>query len=323
MLKRQDGAPLGGTSIVLKAVGALLFLSAIALWLSRAPDWPVEALVARWAPPPSMFIELNGQLVHLRDEGPRHAPVLVLLHGMGSSLHTWEGWATALRARRRIITLDLPGSGLSGSNASGDYRSESDARFVLDVLDRLGVQRFVVGGHALGGEVAWRIALLASQRVERLILVDAAGQRQALESVPLVLRAATLPLADRLFEYVLPRPVLVTLLHQAYGDPLLVSDSLIDRYQAMMLREGNRQALVQRLLQDMAGADSARIAELKLPTLLLWGGRDRLLPPKVARHFAEQISGSELVVFDNLGHMPHEEDAASSVAAARDFLLRE
>jgi pimeloyl-ACP methyl ester carboxylesterase len=163
-------------ALALKLLGALLFMTAIAMWLSRAPDWPVEALVARWAPPPSDFIDVEGQLVHLRDVGPRDDPEpLVLIHGTSASLHTWEGWVKALSARHRVISFDLPGFGLTGPNASGDYRGDSYARFVLDLMDQLKVQRMAVAGNSLGGEVAWRTALMAPRRVTKLILVDAAG----------------------------------------------------------------------------------------------------------------------------------------------------
>ncbi|MEO7851552.1 MAG: alpha/beta fold hydrolase [Rubrivivax sp.] len=310
-------------ALALKALGALLLLTAIAMWWSRAPDWPVEALVARWAPPPSQFIEFDGQLVHLRDVGPRHDDEpLVLIHGTASSLHTWEPWVAELRQQHRVISFDLPGFGLTGPNSSGDYHGETYARFVLALMDRLGVQRFVLAGNSLGGEVAWRTALLAPERVAGLILVDAAGQDVAPTSTPIGFIAARVPVLNRLLDWVLPRPVVVASLHNVYGDPARVSDELIDRHMQLALREGNRRALVQRLQQAARGQDAPRIAELRLPTLILWGARDRLIPVEAARRFQADIPGSELVVFDTLGHVPHEEDPAQTLAAVRAFLKR-
>ena len=308
-------------ALLLKLFGALLFLSAIAMWLSHAPDWPVESLVARWAPAPSQFIDLDGQLVHLRDVGPRDDPEpLVLVHGTADSLHTWEGWVKALAPQHRIISFDLPGFGLTGPSAAADYRGDTYARFVLALMDRLKVQRFAIGGNSLGGEVAWRTAWLAPERVTRLILVDAAGPEFKSDAVPLAFLAARVPVLNQVFDWVLPRPMVVASLRNVYGDPSRVSDDVVERHYQLALREGNRRALVQRLQQSRRGEDAQRIAELKLPTLILWGGRDRLIPPPVAQQFHERIAGSRLVMFDDLGHVPQEEDPARTAAAVKDFL---
>jgi pimeloyl-ACP methyl ester carboxylesterase len=289
--------------------------------MTRAPDRPVQTLVARWAPPPSDFIELQGQLVHLRDEGPRADPLpIVLLHGTSSSLHTWEGWAAALRGQRRVISVDLPGFGLTGPNASGDYRSGSYARFVLALMDALQVRRFVVGGNSMGGEIAWHTAALAPDRVERLILVDAAGYAFQPESVPIGFRIARTPGLNKLMEWLLPREFVIASVRNVFGDPSRVTPALVDRYFELTLREGNRHALAQRFQQMAPGEDAARIATLKLPTLILWGGRDRLIPPENARRFQADIAGSTLVMFDELGHVPQEEDAARTVVPMKAFL---
>jgi pimeloyl-ACP methyl ester carboxylesterase len=312
-------------ALALKLFGVLLMLGAIALALSRAPDRPVESLVARWAPAPSEFAAVRGQLVHLRDVGPRDDPLpVVLVHGTSSSLHTWEGWAGALQSRRRVITFDLPGFGLSGpftgQYTPGDYRGDTYARFVLDLMDHLRVARFVIGGNSLGGEVAWRVAALAPARVDRLLLVDAAGLDYRPSSLPIGWLVARLPLLDRLSEYVLPRSLVAQGLASAYGDPQRVSAELVDRYYELTLREGNRRALAQRLRQWQPGADVDRLEALKLPTLIVWGGRDRLVPPAAGREFARRIAGSRLVLFDDLGHVPQEEDAARTVVAVQAFL---
>lgn len=308
-------------ALALRVVGLLLILSAIAVALSRAPDRPVETLVARWAPPPSDFVDLDGQLVHLRDVGPRGDPVpVVLIHGTSASLHTWEGWVAALQGQRRVITFDLPGFGLTGPSASGDYRGETYARFVLALLDRLRVGRAAIGGNSLGGEVAWRVAVLAPERVERLILVDAAGPAFERQSVPVGWIVARTPVLNRLMEHLLPRSMVAASLVSVYGDPARVTEDLVDRYFELTLREGNRRALAQRLQQWQAGEGSERVATIIQPTLILWGGRDRLIPPAVGRWFDGQIADSTLVVFDDLGHVPHEEDPARTVQPVLEFL---
>jgi len=309
------------TRVILASIGLLLVAGAIALALARTPDCTVESLLPRWAPPPSAFISLKGQSVHYRDEGPRNDPLpLVLVHGTSASLHTWEGWVAALKSERRVISFDLPGFGLTGPSAGGDYRDETYARFVLELLDELKVRRFAIGGNSLGGEVAWRAALAAPSRVERLILIDAAGYAYQPKSVPIGFRIARIPLLNRIGDIVLPRSLVEASVLKVYGDPSRVTPALVDRYFELTLREGNRRALGQRFQQMALGADAARIRELKLPTLILWGARDELNPPENAKRFQADIAGSRLVVFDDLGHVPHEEDPARTVAAVRQFL---
>ena len=320
---------------VQRAVGLLLILSAVALALARAPDVPVEGLVARWAPPPSDFIEVKGQTVHLRDEGPRHdggpdggPPPIVLIHGTSASLHTWEGWAKALKGQRRVISFDLPGFGLTGpfvaNPAAGyeadNYHGDTYARFVLDLLDALQVQRAVIVGNSLGGEVAWRTAAMAPQRVASLVLVDAAGLNFKPQKVPLGFLLARAPVLNKLAEWALPRGVVVEGLHSVYGDPTRVTETLVDRYFELALREGNRRALGLRARQMVMGEHTERLATLKLPTLILWGGRDRLIPPEAGVEFERRIAGSRRVVFEHLGHVPQEEDPALSVAPVKEFL---
>ncbi len=313
-----------------RAIGLLLMATALALALSRAPDLPVQALVARWAPAPSDFIDLHGQLVHLRDEGPRNDPLpIVLVHGTSASLHTWQGWAAALRAQRRVITFDLPAFGLTGPfagrYAGQTYRGDEYARFVLDLMDALGVQRAVLGGNSLGGEVAWRVASLAPQRVERLILVDAAGYAFEPASIPIGFMLARVPVLNRLTEWLLPRGVVEASVRDVYGDAGKVTSALVDRYFELTLREGNRRALLQRfqaMRRDAEAYDDnrVRIRALKLPVLILWGGRDRLIPPAIANQFNADIAGSRLVVFDRLGHVPHDEDPTATAAVVREFV---
>ncbi|MDP1902179.1 MAG: alpha/beta hydrolase [Rubrivivax sp.] len=314
---------------LLRVLGVLLMLTALGLALSRAPDRPVETLVARWAPAPSDFIDVKGQIVHLRDEGPRGDPLpIVLIHGTSASLHTWEGWVRALKGQRRIVTFDLPGFGLTGPftgpYASGPeasrYHGDAYARFVLDLLDALKIQRAVLGGNSLGGEVAWRMAALAPQRVDRLVLVDASGPAFKPQSMPLGFWIARVPVINRLAEYVLPRALVAQGLANVYGDPAKVTPELVERYFELTLREGNRRALAQRMQHVTVGEQAERIASLKLPTLILWGGRDKFIPPEVARQFQQQIVASKLVMFDDLGHVPQEEDPARTVLPVKAFL---
>lgn len=306
--------------IALKAFGILLMLAALAFAVTKAPDRSLESLVPRWAPPPSDFIELDGQLVHYRDQGPSSDPLpLVLIHGTSASLHTWEGWVAGLSATRRVISFDLPGFGLTGPNAGGDYTDARYVAFVRSLLVRLGVGRAIVAGNSLGGEIAWQLALADPARVAGLVLVDAAGHKFEPESLPLGFRIARIPVLREPMRWVLPRRAIEDSVRDVYGDPARVTAALVDRYYELALREGNRVALMQRMDQ-LAPGPVERLPEIKVPTLILWGGKDRLIPLRWGEAFHQAIPGSRLVVFTKLGHVPQEEDPAATLAALRDWL---
>ena len=308
-----------------RIIAGVLLLVAFALGAAfivwRVPDQPMSALQARWAPPPSQFIGVRGMQVHVRDQGPRDDPVpIVLLHGTGASLHTWEGWTRELVRERRVIRFDLPGFGLTGPSPDGAYTVESYVDTVLAVADTLGVQRFVLAGNSLGGYVAWATAVLHPQRVDRLILVDAAGYPFQSQSVPLAFRIARTPVLNVLMRDVLPRSVVESSLRDVYGEPSRVTPELVDRYFDLATRAGNRAALVARFDQTQPGSLAERVPEIRVPTLILWGGKDRLIPLEFGERFARDIQGSRLVVFDALGHVPHEEDPARTAAAVLPFI---
>ena len=291
--------------------------------LNWAPDRPLDELKARWAPPPSQFVDIDGMSVHLRDQGRRDDPEpILLLHGTSASLHTWEGWVKELAPRRRVISVDLPGFGLTGPFADGNYHVEHYTAFLLALLDHLRVKRVVLVGNSFGGQLAWRFALAHPERSARLVLVDAAGYPRNAESVPIGFRLAGIPALAPLMSRLLPRSMIESSVRNVYGDPDKVDDELVERYYQLTLREGNRQALRQRFAQAPSGELHERIGELQLPTLIIWGARDRLIPPDNAERFAADIEGSQLVLFDDLGHVPQEEDAQRTVAVLVAFLLR-
>lgn len=299
---------------VLVAIGGYV----VATW---APDVAVETLMARWALPPSRFLSVDGMQVHLRDEGPRADSVpIVLLHGTSSSLHTWDGWADSLKGTRRVIRFDLPGFGLTGPAADGDYRMEAYVRFVTHMLDTLGARRVVLAGNSLGGWIAWRVAVARPNLVQRLILVDAAGYPFESRSVPIGFRLARIPVLNQLVQRILPRSVVEGSVRSVFGDPAKVTPALVDRYYDLTRREGNRAALVARFAQVHADPDTTAIRVIRQPALILWGGRDQLIPPDNAARFGRDIRGSRVMMLDRLGHVPHEEDPVATLAVVRQFL---
>lgn len=299
---------------------ALMALAAAAAWWHTPPQ-PAQSLVERWGMPPSQFEEVAGRIVHLRDEGPRDdAEPLVLLHGLGGSLHDWEPWTAALRGTHRVIRLDLPGSGLSSAAAEGDYRVETDARAVLALLDHLHVQRFRLIAQGRGAGVAAHVALLAPQRATRLLLL--AGAPVPMENIPPAPRlAAALPWPAVLVNGLMPRPLLAEVLRSLYAHPSQLSDAQIDRRRDLLLSEGNRWALLQQWRQRPSGDEaSAAFRQLRLPVLLLWGAQDQLTPPALGEALQAAIPGSRLQLLDGVGHVPQEEAPEQSLAAVLPFM---
>jgi len=300
-----------------------VFFVAVGVFIafSWAPDRPVTELTARWAPPPSVFIKVKGMDVHLRDEGPKDdSTPIVLLHGTSSSLHTWEGWTQKLKEKHRVIRFDLPGFGLTGPTPDNDYTLENYTRFVIAMLDALNVKQCIMAGNSFGGSVSLSTALAQPQRVKKLILVDSGGYVFQSTSVPIGFRIARLPVLNRLAQNILPRFLIESSIKNVYGDPSKVTPELIDLYFDITVRKGNRRTLVEQFKQTSLNKLSSRISEIHMPTLILWGGKDRLIPPNLANRFHSDISGSQLVIFNDLGHVPQEEDPYQTVMAVEHFI---
>jgi len=304
--------------ILALTVTAVVLAGVASVW---APDRPVDSLKARWAPAPSQFVEVDGMQVHLRDEGPRDDPhPIVLLHGTSASLHTWNAWADALKATRRVVRMDMPGFGLTGPNPKGDYTLMAYVAFVDHVLAKLNVQHAVVAGNSLGGEISWLLALHHPERVSRLVLVDAGGYPFEPQGMPIGFKLARIPALQPLTTRLLPRKTIEDSVKSVYGHPERITPELIDRYFELTLREGNRASLIQRFQQSPIGHFADEVKRVKQPTLVLWGGQDHLIPPANAKRFEQDLPGSRVVMFDDLGHVPQEEDPVRTLAAARAFM---
>jgi pimeloyl-ACP methyl ester carboxylesterase len=301
---------------ILMAVGLASYV-----WATWETDRQLGQLVARWAPEPSTFLELDGMQVHIRDTGPREDAVpIVLLHGMSSSLHSYEGWQAALQTRHRVISVDLPGFGLTGPSPQGDYRIDAYTRFVLRLLDTLGVKRVILVGNALGGEVAWQTAVLAPERVRKLVLIDSDGYQPSVLSMPLAFQIASMRGLRWVSERILPRALVESSVRSVFGDPSKATKEKVDRYFELNLRVGNRRALFQRMDQAQFGSSAQLIRRVQQPTLVLWGEKDGMISHDHGNLFCRDIPRCKLVTFPNLGHLPQEEDPPSTLKVLQPFL---
>ncbi|MBX9727825.1 MAG: alpha/beta hydrolase [Sphingopyxis sp.] len=308
-------------------LGFLLAILGAAFLILRTPDTDRNAMVAKYGGATSQFVTLaDGTRVHVRDTGGT-LPPMVLLHGSNSSLHTWEPLVRELSGEYRIIRLDLPGHGLTGANAARSYRVEDMMAAVDGTVTAIGVDSFILGGNSMGGGISWRYALEHPAKVRAILLLNAGGMpprgQDAAPKSNIGFRIARSPLGRWIGGEVTPRPLIRRSLEQSVADPALVDEAMVDRYWELLLFPGNRDATIARFGSshtDPAIAERAR--EIRVPTLILFGKEDRIINPSAAQSFAERISGSETILFDNIGHLPMEEAPAQTAAAIRDFLSR-
>ncbi|MEQ9362744.1 MAG: alpha/beta hydrolase [Leptospirales bacterium] len=298
-------------------IGIAVVILAILIGRTFHLDLAAPDLERKYATGASRFVELSPVLrVHYRDEGPRQAPVLVLIHGTASSLHTFDDLTRELREEFRVIRFDLPGFGLTGpcDDDRCDYSPEEDAEFVRRLLQSLGIlQPVAIAGNSLGGRIGWEFALRYPEQTSALVLIDALGYDWPAK--PMAITMARVPFVKYLQRYVTPYFLIRRSLHEVYGDDDLVSEELIDRHFELLLREGNRAAFIARVNHEL-DADGRRIKELRLPVLIAWGAADAWIPVDHARLFQRDIPGARLVLYEGVGHVPHEEAPAR---VARDM----
>lgn len=239
--------------------------------LTLKADIPLDALLDTYAGPTSQFADIDGMSVHYRDEGA--GPALLLIHGSNASLHTWDGWTAQLKDKFRIVRLDLSGHGLTGPDPQSRYGVSDYVRLVDGLRARLNIKTMSLAGNSLGGWIAWRYALEHPKKVEKLVLIDAAGYPLNLDQLPLVMRYAGNPVIGPALTNVASRAVLGTNIRQLYGDPAKVSENLINRYFDMLLRAGNRDATYERFSRPISFEDADRISSISVPTLIMWGAQ--------------------------------------------------
>jgi pimeloyl-ACP methyl ester carboxylesterase len=295
---------------------SVVLVSAMA-WL-YAPDKPRAALEADYARPPSQFIDVLGTRVHVRDTGLATGAPVILLHGFGSSLHTWDEWAVALGNSFRVIRYDEPGFGLTGPDSSGDYTDERAVAVLAGLMDRLGLQHAAIVGHSMGGRFAWRFAAAHPDRVDHLVLLAPDGFASPGMEYG---KAATVSPMMRVLPYVMPSFLLRASLKPGYGDPSVLTDALVTRYRDMLLAPGVRQAILDRVKQARLVDPAPLLARITAPTLLIWGEKDAMVPFSNADDYLRDIKGAQLARFPAGGHLLMEEAPLETANAMRAFLL--
>ncbi len=286
-------------------------------------DKSVEDLKSQYAPTPSAFVDIEGMNVHYRDEGDATDSLpLVLIHGTGSSLHTFDAWTEALKSQKRIVRMDIPAFGLTGPFLNRDYSIDHYVTFIEEFLTKRGIKRCILAGNSLGGQIAWAFTVKYADRVEKLVLIDAAGYPLDSKSVPIAFVLARQPIANKLLTFITPYFMAKSSVENIYADKSKVTDALVKRYFDLTLRTGNRQALVDRLTAVYDTSQLPQIRHIQQRTLLLWGEEDELIPLSNATRFHADLPNDTLVIIPHVGHVPMEESPKESLAALLAFLKR-
>ncbi len=307
------------------AVAGFIAVLGVAFLALRTPDADAEEMIAKYGGPGVRFADgAGGMRVHWRDEGCRDCPAIILLHGSNASLHTYESMIAELGGEYRIITYDQPGHGLTGPHPRDDYTAAGMFEALNAVANAARLDRFTLGGNSMGGWVAWRYALAYPERVEGLILIDAAGMplREGETAPPLNLgfRLLRNPLLRPLLSQITPRSLVEKSLQDTVADPSIVTQAMVDRYWELLRFPGNRRASAIRASAEREQEYGARVSEIVAPTLVLWGAQDRLIFASAAKTFDERLPNADVVILDNVGHIPMEEAPAATANAIRRFL---
>jgi pimeloyl-ACP methyl ester carboxylesterase len=304
-------------------VTSVLLTSVMVSALFGYRDKPLEELKEKYAQSPSAFIKIDGMDVHYRDEGNVSDTLpLVLIHGTGSSLHTFDEWVAALKNDKRVVRMDIPAFGLTGPFPDRDYALSHYVVFIEHFLQVKGIKRCILGGNSLGGQIAWYFTAKNPDIVEKLILIDALGYTLDPKSVPIAFTLAQKPVINKLITFITPRFLAQSSVENVYDNKTKVSESLVDRYFELTLREGNRQALVDRMDVTMDTSGVFLIKNIQTPTLVLWGENDMLVPVLNAYLFHNDLPNDTLVIFKNVGHVPMEESPKESLEAVLTFLRK-
>ena len=280
---------------------------------------------------PSPFIEgrrLDVDLpLHVTEiPGTDHPDeTFVMLHGFGGSSYTWRSWAPRLAARGRVLCVDYKGFGAAPKPADDRYAPEDQAELVVGLVDRLGLERVTLIGHSLGGSISLlacqALSTRSSSPVERLVMIASPAYRQRIP--PLVSLSKRPRLSRSLVRGVGPRRLVRLILRSVVHDPAIVTNERVAAYaQPLMSRDGLDGVLRagRHILPKDLERTSARIREVTIPTLLMWGDRDRVVPGWVGERLVEELPDGRRVVLERCGHIPPEERPEESFALLSAFL---
>jgi pimeloyl-ACP methyl ester carboxylesterase len=303
----------------LKIIGivltAFVLLAALLLW---TPDKSKAELEKIYGTPQTAYVSALGVKVHYQDTGPSKNPIPILfLHGFGSSLQTWDNWSEALSKEYRVISVDLPGFGLTGEDPSGIYTDARSVEVLEAFLKELQIPKVVLVGNSMGGKFAWQFAARYPNEVSKLVLISPDGYASPGMEYG---KKPNVPAIADLYRYFFSKTFLAMNLEPAYADPNTLNDSLVNRYYDLMLAPGVRGAILARMQQTVLQDPVPSLTTIQVPTLLLWGEKDAFIPIANSNDYLKVMPNAKRVSLPNIGHLPQEEQPAIGLAALKEFL---
>ncbi len=297
---------------------AILLIAFTIFWFARDAD--VNFDETRASVPNSAysrFAEVDGVRIHYQEKGAG-AP-LVLLHGYTASTFAWKDVFEPLSQRFRVIAIDLKGFGFSGK-PEGDYTRRAQGELVIRFLDSLKIDRAILCGNSMGGEISMNAAVRHPDRVLALILVNSAGVTVSGGGsvTPGVAEWPVIGPAIAALALTTDSLVRDGLRQSFYNDSLVTEEQVTAYYRPLKTRGGQRAAYLARI-QDGVDPVEPEINKINRPTLIIWGAEDELIPLEAGQRLNTLIAGSRLVVFDRCGHVPQVEMPALFVGEVSGF----
>ena len=279
----------------------------------------LKELIEKYTLKDSKFMDLNGIKIHYADQGK--GDVILLLHGVLSSLHTFDYWAKTLSKSHRVIRVDLPGFGLTGPWTDNTYNIKLYTEFIKEFMDKLGINKFHIAGNSLGGWIAWECAVAMEHRINKMILINSAGYITK-PKYPLPFIIAKTPILSKVFNYPLvPKIVVRKILKQVIYDPSILTDEVVDRYYDLAHRKGNLEAF-KIITNSKYTQNTNSLSKIKTSTLVIWGDKDSWISVKDAESFKNDLQNAKVIIYKEVGHIPMEENPEESCKDALDFLLQ-
>jgi len=308
-------------------LAAILFLLLVGPFLIPVPPLDGTQPARTFADPDGQFIEINGIDVHYKKTGSGEL-VFILLHGFGASTFSWREVMTPLSDYGTVIAYDRPAFGLTERPLNWDgespYSQESNMALLLGLMDAMDIEEAVLVGNSAGGTLATAFTLVHPERVKALIEVDAALYFTMPDS-PLLSWLLETPQMDRigpLVARILGRSRGEKFLENAFHDPALLeaNPEIIEGYRKPLMIENWDKALWMHTQASQAPELADRLDQITVPTLVITGDDDRIVPTKSSVRLAEDIPGAQLAIFQNCGHMPQEECPAAFIEAVENFI---